>query len=319
MGWLAVASAALVTAATTSNVTTDSQDVQGAATSAPLGQPPGPVDVIRTAKEENDRLTVPVTVEGHGPYRFLIDTGAQATVLSRDLADRLGVADRKPATLIGMSSRAQTEVAPVMELGLGRRSFYIETVPLVAQENIGDADGILGIDSLQEQRVLLDFKARTFSVADTGASGEDRGYDIVVRARRVLGQLVITDAEIDGVRVAVIIGTGAQGSVGNLALQEKLRGRDFGEAQMTDINGDMQSSSLKLARKVSIGRIGVNNIAIAFVDSPSFKALGLDRKPAMVLGMSELRLFKRVAIDFKQRKVLFDLPADASWSSGMPG
>jgi len=218
-----------------------------------------------------------------------------------------------------MSSRAQTEVAPVMELGLGRRSFYIETVPLVAQENIGDADGILGIDSLQEQRVLLDFKARTFSVADTGASGEDRGYDIVVRARRVLGQLVITDAEIDGVRVAVIIGTGAQGSVGNLALQEKLRGRDFGEAQMTDINGDMQSSSLKLARKVSIGRIGVNNIAIAFVDSPSFKALGLDRKPAMVLGMSELRLFKRVAIDFKQRKVLFDLPADASWSSGMPG
>ena len=27
----------------------------------------------------------------------------------------------------------------------------------------------------------------------------------------------------------------------------------------------------------------------------------------MVLGMNELRLFRRVAIDFKQRKVLFDL------------
>jgi hypothetical protein len=203
-----------------------------------------------------------------------------------------------------------------MELGLGSRSFYIETVPLVARENIGSADGILGLDSLQDQRVLLDFKAKTFSVADASTLGGDKGYDIVVRARRVLGQLVITDAELDGVKVAVIVGTGAQGSVGNLALQEKLRGRAFGEAQMTDINGDMQTSSMKLARSVSIGRVSVNNVTLSFVDSPTFKLLGLDDKPAMVLGMSELKLFKRVAIDFKERKVLFDMPSESRWYAG---
>ena len=43
---------------------------------------------------------------------------------------------------------------------------------------------------------------------------------------RVLGQLVITDAELDGIKVAVIVGTGAQGSIGNLALQET---REFNE------------------------------------------------------------------------------------------
>jgi len=308
MGWLAVASAALVTAATTANL---AQDTGGAA--AP--DAPGNIDVLKTAAEEFNRVTVPVTVEGQGPYRFMIDTGAQATVLSRELADQIGVADRKTATLVGMSSRAQTEVAPVMELGLGSRLFYIETVPLVAQDNIGSADGILGIDSLQEQRVLLDFKARTFSVADAGTLGGDKGYDIIVRARRVLGQLVITDAELDGVKVAVIVSTGAQGSVGNLALQEKLRGRALDEAHMTDINGDMQTSSVELAKSISIGRVNVNNIAVAFVDSPTFKQLGLDDKPAMVLGMNELRLFKRVAIDFKERKVLFDLPPSTAWYS----
>lgn len=310
MGWLTVASAALVTAATTANL---AQDTAGGS-AAP--DAPGNIDVLKTAAEEFNRVTVPVTVEGQGPYRFMIDTGAQATVLSRELADQIGVADRKTATLVGMSSRAQTEVAPVMELGLGSRLFYIETVPLVARENIGTADGILGIDSLQEQRVLLDFKARTFSVADAGTLGGDKGYDIIVRARRVLGQLVITDAELDGVKVAVIVSTGAQGSVGNLALQEKLRGRQLDEAHMTDINGDMQTSSVKLAKSISIGRVNVNNIAVAFVDSPTFKQLGLDDKPAMVLGMNELRLFKRVAIDFKERKVLFDLPPSTPWYSG---
>ncbi|HTN14082.1 MAG TPA: retroviral-like aspartic protease family protein [Sphingomonadaceae bacterium] len=319
MGWKAAASAALVAAMTT---TLSAQDATTSAARDAAGnsvQPPGDLDVFRTGAEEYDRLTVPVTVEGQGPYQFMIDTGAQATVLSRELADRLGVADRKTATLVGISSRAQTQVAPVMELGLGKRLFYIETVPLVEQANIGSADGILGLDSLQEQRVLLDFRAKTFSVADAETLGGDKGYDIVVRARRVLGQLVITDAELDGVRVAVIVGTGAQGSVGNLKLQEKLRGRDLGEAQMTDINGAMETSSMRLAKSVTIGRVKVSNLPIAFVDSPSFKVLGLDDRPAMVLGMSELKLFKRVAIDFKQRKVLFDLPRGAGWFDAPTG
>ncbi|WP_336981807.1 aspartyl protease family protein [Altererythrobacter fulvus] len=315
MRWFTAASAALVAAMTT---TLSAQDVQSG-DAAPLEKPPGDLEVFKTSAEANNRLTVPVTVEGQGPYRFMIDTGAQATILSRELADRLGVADRKSATLVGISSRAPIEVAPVMELGLGKRLFYIETVPLVAQDNIGSADGILGLDSLQEQRVMLDFRANTFSVADAATLGGDKGYDIIVRARRVLGQLVITDAELDGVKVAVIVGTGAQGSVGNLALQEKLRGRELGEAHMTDINGAMETSNVRLAKSVTIGRVKVSNLPVAFVDSPTFEALGLDDRPAMVLGMSELKLFKRVAIDFKQRKVLFDLPPGAGWFNSPAG
>lgn len=319
MSWIAAASAALVAAMTTTLAPQDANPGSAQPRSDLPSDLPGDLDVFKTGTEEYDRLTVPVTVEGQGPYRFMIDTGAQATVLSRELADRLGVADRKSATLVGISSSAPIEVAPVMELGLGKRLFYIETVPLVAQSNIGSADGILGLDSLQEQRVLLDFRAKTFSVADADTLGGDKGYDILVRARRVLGQLIITDAELDGVKVSVIVGTGAQGSVGNLALQEKLRGRELGQAQMTDINGTMESSSIRMAKSVTIGRVKVSNLPIAFVDSPSFKALGLDDRPAMVLGMSELKLFKRVAIDFKQRKVLFDLPPGAGWFNSPAG
>jgi hypothetical protein len=52
----------------------------------------------------------------------------------------------------------------------------------------------------------------------------------------------------------------------------------------------------------------LNNVPVLFADAPPFHVLGLADKPALILGMEELRLFRRVAIDFKSREVLFDLP-----------
>ncbi len=49
---------------------------------------------------------------------------------------------------------------------------------------------------------------------------------------------------------------------------------------------------------------------ITFADSPAFDALGLENRPALILGMDNLRILDRVAIDFDSRSVLFDLPDD---------
>ena len=54
---------------------------------------------------------------------------------------------------------------------------------MLDRAHIGEVDGILGLDSLQNQRVLLDFAKRTISVADAeqlGGSGCDVvGVDVV--------------------------------------------------------------------------------------------------------------------------------------------
>ena len=65
------------------------------------------------------------------------------------------------------------------------------------------------------------------------------------------------------------------------------------------------------ARRLELGSAVVNNIVISFAESPTFGALGLSDRPALILGMSELRLFRRVAIDFRSSRVLFDLPRGA--------
>jgi len=186
--WLAIASA-MVTFSNPSGIP-DRSDSNG--------------EVLAVTSEPYHRMTVPVTIRGTGPYRFLIDTGAQATVLSLDLADRLALTDRRSATLVGVASTRQVVTAPLDGLELGSRSFNVPIAALVDGANIGGADGVLGLDSLQNERVLLDFKHKTIRVADAKALGGNSGYEIIVKAKRKLGQLIITQARLDGVKVSVI-------------------------------------------------------------------------------------------------------------------
>jgi predicted aspartyl protease len=268
------------------------------------------IDIMTVDRDRYDRMTVPVTINGRGPYRFLVDTGAQATVVTPAVVDALGLAPSGQAVLVAMASRALVDTVALDGLEFAGRRFDNLTTPLLRGQNIG-ADGIIGLDSLQDLRVVIDFQANAITVRDSSA-GERRGYEIVVRARRKLGQMIITDARIGGVRTAVIIDTGSWHSHANLPLQRKLRAKR-GEALLsTDVHGAQLRSDVAVVRDLRIGRVGIANVTVGFTDSPAFAALGLDTAPALILGLGNLRPFDRVAIDFASRRVLFDVPADVS-------
>lgn len=278
--------------------------------------PAGSGQVVEATDDRFDRMTVPVLIEGQGPFRFMIDTGAQATVVTRSLNDRLGFEPAGTATLVGMASAGQVDLVRVDGLEFAERTIDNLVAPLLNAQHVG-ADGILGLDSLQDLRVLLDFRTREIHVDDAEALGGNAGYEIVVRARSKLGRLIITDADIGGVRTAVIIDTGAQGSIGNLALQRRLRAKNRQLVTSTDVLGNELVAQSDFVRQLKINRLEVSAMPIAFADTPAFEALGLDRKPAIVIGMDVLRIFDRVAIDFASRKVLFDMPRGRTSGSGL--
>jgi hypothetical protein len=280
-----------------------------AASAAGSAQEAGDVEVLAGRADANDRMTVPVQIGTNGPYRFLIDTGSQKTVLSTDLAALLELAPISKRRIVGMAGIDTADSAEVDELALGRRSFYGLTVLLFESEHIG-ADGIVGIDSLQSQRVLLDFARNRMAIGDAKTLGGNSGYEIVVTARRRSGQLIMTNAVIDGVRTDVVIDTGSDTSIGNRALQAALgQRRDLGQAVLTSVTGQRITADMGYARRFQVGDINISNIVIAYSDGPAFAALKLAERPALMLGMRELRLFRRVAIDFSTRKVMFDLPS----------
>jgi predicted aspartyl protease len=281
-----------------------------ASASAGGAQEASDVEVVTGRADANDRMTVPVQIGANGPYRFLIDTGSQKTVLSTDLATQLALSPIEKRKIVGMAGIQMADTAEIDELALGRRSYYGLTVLLFESRDIG-ADGIVGIDSLQSQRVLLDFARNRMAIGDAKTLGGNSGYEIVVTARRRSGQLIMTRARIDGVSTDVVIDTGSDTSIGNRALQRALGQRgDLGQAVLTSVTGQQIVADMGYAKRLQVGDIDISNLVIAYSDGPAFAALDLDKRPALMLGMRELRLFKRVAIDFSTRKVMFDLPSD---------
>src|SRR3546814_19786435 len=89
-----------------------------------------------------------------------------------------------------MASRREVQMVELDRLVLGSRTINNVAAPVLQRGNIG-ADGIIGLDSLQDMRVLVDFRNETIAVADVDEERSDRGFEIVVRARHKLGQLLI--------------------------------------------------------------------------------------------------------------------------------
>ncbi len=265
-------------------------------------------DIVAAKSDGSGRMTVPVRIGTEGPFRFLIDTGAQNTVISTALATRLALPAGRRARLIGIAGTQVVETVEIDQIDLGKRSYYGLLAPKLEARDIG-ADGIIGLDSLQNQRVLLDFKRNLLAVDDAKALGGNRGYEIVVTARRRSGQLILTDAILDGVKISVVIDTGAETSIGNRALERALSRRKGGEqTTLYSVTGQQIVADIGYGRKLDIDKISFVNVLIAFADAPAFPALDLDKRPALLLGMRDLRALDRVAIDFSTRKIYFDIP-----------
>ncbi len=266
-------------------------------------------EVLALETDRHARLTLPVLVEGAGPFAFMIDTGSQATAVTHEVRAAANLAPAGKAVLVGMASRREVELVDVGRIDFGANSYTNFAAPVLMREHVG-ADGIIGLDALQGFRVLIDFRKQTIAVEDGRAGDKPAGYEIVVRARSKLGQLLITDALVEGVRATVIIDTGAQESLGNLALRERIRAKRAQEVITTDVNGVDIRGQLAFVRSLTIAGLSLTNVPLTFADTPAFAALGLSDKPTLSLGMQHLALFDRVAIDFGRQRVLFDVPAD---------
>ena len=275
---------------------------------------PEPVlDYLRLGADMSDRMTLPVEIGAGGPYPFIIDTGSHRSIVATELARALKLVELPPVEIVSMAGHETVAAVQLDQMRFG--SQVVSDLPAlsVAHETLGSA-GLIGLDGLQNKRLTLDFKKRQLLIGKSGAADKSSvdGNTIVVEARSKYGQLILINSRLDGKRVNVILDTGAELSVGNMALFNSLKLKKLVVAptkvEIRSVTGLPIAALFTVVRKLQINSITLSNVPMVFLDAAPFAVLDLADKPAMLLGMKMLRMFDRVAIDFGNRHVDFQIP-----------
>jgi len=261
------------------------------------------------ARKINTRMTVDVHLNDRGPYRFLVDSGADTSVIGLRVAGALQLPVGTPVVLNGMTARNIVDRVRVDRLRLGSTSFSGLQLPALREEHLG-GDGIIGIDALVQQRLLMDFEKRTIKVEDARVPYKALPGEIVVTARRKRGQLILTEVKAAGLLLDAVVDTGSEITIGNMALRNKIakRARDkLMSVTATGVTGETVTLQLAVLAELELGSVTLTNVPVAFADLPPFDIFGLSKEPALLLGTDVLDTFRRVSLDFGGRKVRFQL------------
>ncbi len=260
------------------------------------------------AEQRRSRLFVDVRVNGAGPFKFLVDSGADRTVIGSALAVRLTLPSEGVATLRSMAASSQVSLVRVDKLSIGSSDIPFITAPALPERFIG-AQGVIGIDALAEQRVMFDFDAKRVTIQDSRHPDTHYDGEIVVTARRRKGQLILTQVSVGGGRVYAVIDTGAESTLGNSAMLARLTGSrhppELQSIKLVSVAGEKFSARLAVIPELKIGGLLLQNVQVAFTDDPPFGLFGLDKEPALLLGTDLLKSFRRLSLDFHHRKVRF--------------
>jgi predicted aspartyl protease len=261
------------------------------------------------ARVIDTRLSVEVLVNGRGPYRFVVDSGADSSAIGLRIARELQLPLATPAIVNAMTSRDLVSRVNIQQLTVGPTTLTNLVVPALREEDLG-SDGLLGIDALVDQRLMMDFEQHTIRVEDARVPLKIEPGDIVVVGKRRRGQLILTQVRAANYSLDAVIDTGSEVTIGNIALRDKLirnHRAKFWAIQVIGVTGVPVTLEMARVDELQIGPIIVHDVPIAFADVPPFALFGLSNSPALLLGTDILESFRRVSLDFRARRVRFQL------------
>ncbi len=291
---------------------------RGADTAPGAPTPEQATDKMPAVTDSDQHLTVVVRIDGAGPFRFVVDTGADRTVIAEEVAVALGLQRGRQVMLNGIVRSLTTDTALVSNFSVGsvvRKNLELPLLPRALLQ----ADGYLGLDTVDGLRVTFDFRNRALEIGRPHSrfTSSSSSYQIGTNDARLLtegtsGHLRAVDCYAGGVPAAAFIDSGAEVSIGNTALFDALVVRhptrlDLGNVQVTGVTGGHVSGRLTMVDKIQLQRLEFTNCSLVIVDVPVFDIWGLSNKPALLIGMNYLRQFASVAIDYGLKEIRFDL------------
>ncbi|MGB5102607.1 MAG: retroviral-like aspartic protease family protein [Steroidobacteraceae bacterium] len=262
-----------------------------------------------TTVDRAGRIIAPVEINGRGPFKFILDTGANRSAMSAATAEALGLVPDEGAlvSVHGITGSAVLPVVNVVAFRAGDLVFEDQRLPVLPAA-VFDAGvhGILGIDSLQQARIEVDFVRDSVTIRRSQGRSARKGQ-IVVPARLHYGGLLLVDGRVGGVSVKAILDSGAERSLGNEALRTALdeRARHPKEGVATKVIGatpQVADATSIAAPAIEIGGATLKNLTVTYADLHVFDVWSLLDEPALLIGMDLLGALEKFVVDYPRRE-----------------
>jgi len=274
---------------------------------------PEPRYVAPTRRDQIGRIWAPVFINGRGPFRLVLDTGASSSGVTAMVALALGIpTDQSPPVMLrGVTGSAAVPTIRVDTLSVGDVAVDSPLLPIVP-DALGGAEGVLGSEGLINKRIFIDFRHDQISITYSRNERSAHGF-VTVPFRSIRGgQLIVVDAVIGTVHTKAIIDTGGQATIGNLALRNALAQRNIGfhgrPDQIIGATLAVEKGELIATPAIQFGPIQILDSGVTFADVSIFKRWRLTSEPAIMIGMDALGTLDTLIIDYRRHELQLRMP-----------
>lgn len=261
------------------------------------------------------RMALRVTINGRRGAVFVLDTGAGRTVISEDLARSWNLPARPSVLVHGLTAAQLAPTVHVDRLNVGGRRLQDLQAPVFPRSVLA-ADGLIGLDVLGRFRLDLNIASRQIRMTPSGpdvVAVGTAGY----RASRLqsqerparhgrFGALILKGAA-EGHEIDVFVDTGAQYSIGNMALLSAVGGDPTGLQRVTvfGVTGQVLAAASGQVRDLRLGTQRLGPTPLLFADLHAFEVLELIQRPALLVGADLLYRFREVSLDYGRSRMAF--------------
>jgi predicted aspartyl protease len=272
---------------------------------------PEPRFVAPTRRDQIGRIWAPVTINGKGPFRLALDTGASRSGISASVADTLGLSPdtSRPVLLRGAMGNLPVPTVQVASFQVGDVIETPATLPILPTA-LGGAEGVLGMEGFVDKRVFIDFGHDVITITNSHRERAPRDFTSIP-VERSPGNLLMIRVLVGGVRVQAFIDTGAETTIGNEAMRAALvrRHTEGTATEVTDVTTETQNAEAFPCPPIELGDIQIRMQAIIYRDLPIFEHWHLSHEPALIIGMDALGLLDVFIIDYRRHELQLHVPA----------
>jgi predicted aspartyl protease len=260
---------------------------------------------FRLAGGAQPLILLPVHVNEHGPFDFILDTGAGTSLLSTELAKQLDVKIIGSKEGHGAGGKVAVSLARVDSLAVGEMRLQTVDVGIVDLASIGRAvdakiDGDIGYNFLKQFRVTVDYHHSVIRLEDPKriehfASGGKTKMPI--RLANPAKPLILVDVHANGrgpFQFAIDTGTSTTSVTPELAKELSLRTSEI--PPITGGGGQIAASTATL-QSLQLGGVKIDNISVVVTDFFTMLNAVIGAKLDGIVGYNFLRNYK-VVIDY---------------------